>query len=215
MMRRQKSRPVLDQPQIKEKFERGKNVKRSHSTSAKVVLVLIGFSWAAGAGYGQDLQKGEAEATAQAGVVAGIGTHGSFGASIGAAATDQVFVFGEFSYIPLGGGSVEAFGFRAGGSAKAYGFNFGGQYLFPKSGSLAPYAGAGLGILHNSVKYSSSFGGTSSSVSASGTDAYLSLGGGARYYSSDRWGFKPEVMLFVGSNTYVRLGVGIFYQFGR
>ena len=121
-------------------------MKRSHSTSAKVVLVLIGFSWAAGAGFGQDLQKGEAEATAQAGVVAGIGTHGSFGASIGAAATDQVFVFGEFSYIPLGGGSVEAFGFRAGGSAKAYGFNFGGQYLFPKSGALAPYAGAVWGF---------------------------------------------------------------------
>ena len=127
---------------------------RSYFTWTKVVLVLISFSLGAAALYGQDLQEGEGEATAQAGVVSGIGTHGSFGASVGAAATSKVFVFGEFSYIPLGGGSVEAFGFKSGGSAKAYGFNFGGQYLFPKSGSLAPYAGAGLGILHNSVKYS-------------------------------------------------------------
>jgi len=115
----------------------------------------------------------------------------------------------------LGGGSVEAFGFRSGGSAKAYDFNFGAQYLFPKSGTLSPYAGAGLAILHNSVKYSTTVGSTTTTVSASGTDAYLSLGGGARYYTSDHWGFKPEIMLFVGSNTFVRISAGLFYQFGK
>src|SRR5262249_24225230 len=130
--------------------------------------------------------------------------------------TERFFGFGEFSYIPLGGGSIEAFGFRSGGSAKALGFNFGGQYMFPRMGTLAPYAGGSLEILHCSVNYSGTFQGTGVSGSSSGTDVYVGLGGGARYYPSSgngAWGFKPEVMLFVGPNTYVRLGAGIFYQF--
>src|SRR5262249_23242759 len=125
----------------------------------------------------------------------------------------RVFAFGEFSYIPLGGGTIEAFGFRSGGSAKAYGFNFGGQYLFPKSGTWAPYAGGSLQILHSSVSYSATIQGSSVSGSSTGTDVYVGLGGGARYYTSGPWGVKPEVMLFVGNNTYVRFGVGLFYQF--
>jgi len=190
--------------------------KKSFYWIAKVALVIFASSWAARTSYGQDLEKSEVEATAQAGLVSGIGTHGSVTGTIGTAVTDHVFGFGEFSYIPLGGGTVDAFGFRSGGSAKAYGLNFGAQYLFRKSGSVAPYAGAGLGLLHNSVNYSSMVGGTTTTLSASGTDAYFSLGGGVRYYAREEgWGFKPELMLFAGPNTYVRLGVGIFYQFGR
>jgi hypothetical protein len=188
---------------------------RSNFKWKNVVVVLISLNLGAAALYGQDLQKGQSEVTGHAGLVAGIGTHPSFGGTIGTVVTDKLFVLGEFSYMPLGVGSVEAFGFRSGGSAKAGIFNFGGQYLFRKSGSLAPYAGAGLAIVHSSVDYSSTFGGTTTSVSAGGTDAYLSLSGGARYYASDRWGFKPEFTVFLGSNTFVRIGGGIFYQFGE
>jgi hypothetical protein len=175
-------------------------------------LVVIGCLCAT-TGFGRDLEKGDVEATGQVGVVAGIGTHASYALSAGTAITDHVFLLGEFSYVPLGGGRIQAFGFQAGGSAKLYGFDFGGQYLFPKSGNIAPYAGAGFQILHNSIDFSTSTGGN---VSSSGTDAYLSLGGGLRYYPSsrsNRWGLKPELMLFAGPNTYVRIAGGIFYQF--
>ena len=190
--------------------------KKSFYWIAQVVLLIFASSWATSASYGQELERGKVEATGLAGLVSGIGTHGSLAGTVGTAVTDHVFALGEFSYIPLGGGTIDAFGFRSGGSAKAYGFNFGAQYLFRKSGLVAPYAGAGLGLLHNSVNYSSMVGGTITTLSASGTDAYLSLGGGVRYYPREEgWGFKPEVMLFAGPNTYIRLGVGIFYQFGR
>ena len=190
--------------------------KKSFYWIAQVGLVIFASSWATRTSYGQDLEKSEVEATAQVGLVSGIGTHGSLAGTIGTAVTDHVFGFGEFSYIPLGGGTVDAFGFRSGGSAKAYGFNLGAQYLFRKSGSVAPYAGAGLGVLHSSVNYSSTVGGTTTTLSASGTDAYLSLSGGVRYYLKEEgWGFKPELTVFAGPNTYIRLGVGIFYQFGR
>jgi hypothetical protein len=43
----------------------------------------------------------------------------------------------------------------------------------------------------------------------------MSIGGGARYYVKDRWGFKPELMVFAGEDSFVRLGVGMFYQFGQ
>jgi hypothetical protein len=190
--------------------------KKSFYWIVQVVVLIFASSWATSTSYGQDLEKGRVEATALAGLVSGIGTHGSLAGTVGTAVADNVFAFGELSYIPLGGGTIDAFGFRSGGSAKAYGLNFGAQYLFRKSGSVAPYAGAGLGLLHNSVNYSSMLGGTSTTLSAGGTDVYFSLGGGVRYYLGEEgWGFKPELTLFAGPNTYIRLGVGIFYQFGR
>ena len=121
--------------------------KKSFYWIAQVVVLIFASSWATSTSYGQDLEKGRVEATALAGLVSGIGTHGSLAGAVGTAVADNVFAFGEFSYIPLGGGTIDAFGFRSGGSAKAYGLNFGAQYLFRKSGSVAPYAGDGLGLL--------------------------------------------------------------------
>ena len=52
-------------------------------------------------------------------------------------------------------------------------------------------------------------------LTAAAASSGITLSGGGRYYASDRWGFKPELTLFVGSNTFVRIGGGIFYQFGK
>ncbi len=157
------------------------------------------------------------EANAQLGIGSGIGTHGSFGGGMGVALTPRIRGYGEFSYIPLGGSSssVGPLGLQVGGSARAYNFNLGGQYELSRSGSMAPYAGAGLAILHGSSSFSSSFGGTTVSGSSSSNDVYFNVGGGLRYFVNERWGWRPEVMLFAGPNTYVRLGGGIFYHFGR
>jgi len=157
------------------------------------------------------------EVNGQVGIVSGIGTHGSFGSGVGVALTSRVLGYGEFSYIPLGGASssIPALGLQSGGSARAYNFNFGGQYQFPKSDYITPYAGFGLGLLHSSSSYSSSFGGTTVSGNSSSSDLYFNVGGGLRYFVNERWGLRPELMVFAGSNTYVRVGAGIFYHFGK
>ncbi len=157
------------------------------------------------------------EANAQVGIVSGIGTHGSFGGGLGVALNPRFLGYGEFSYIPLGSASnsLPAFGLQAGGSARAFNFNVGGQYRFSRSGEMEPYAGAGLGVLHASSNYSTSFGGMTISGEGSSNDLYFNVGGGLRYFANDRWGLRPEFMIFAGSNTYVRIGAGIFYHFGR
>jgi hypothetical protein len=96
-------------------------------------------------------------------------------------------------------------------------FNFNGtlQYQFKRAHALVPYAGAGLGFLHSSFETSSSIPGFSVSTSGSSTDLYFNIGGSARYFVNERWGFRPELMVFAGPNIYVRIAGGIFYRFGE
>jgi hypothetical protein len=79
-----------------------------------------------------------------------------------------------------------------------------------------PYAGAGLGFLRSSFDTSRTGAGPGSFIAeGSSTDMYFNTGGGFRYYVNERWGFRPEFMIFAGSNTYVRFAGGVFYQFGE
>jgi opacity protein-like surface antigen len=166
-------------------------------------------------GFGQDMARGQVEATGQLGLVGGIGTHASIGGSLGYAYTERIFLQGELSYIPLGGGSVSILNVETSGSAKAINFNASAYYLFPTSGMVAPYAGGGLGITRTSANVSTTAGGVNFSADSSATDLYVNFGGGLRYHMNDRWGFKPELMIFAGSETYIRVAAGVFYQFGR
>jgi len=184
--------------------------RRMHICVAVISCILM----AGAVGYGQDLARGQVEATGQLGLVGGIGTHASVAGSVGAAYTERIFFQGELSYIPLGGGSVNLLGVESEGSAKAINFNAGAQFLFPRSAAIAPYAGIGLGILRSTASASTTFGGQTFGSDTSSTDFYVNLGGGVRYYMSDRWGIKPEFMLFAGSETYIRVGAGVFFQFG-
>ncbi len=162
------------------------------------------------ASYGQTV--GNVEVTGHLGIVGGIGTHGSFGGSIGAPISNRLILSGDLSYIPFGGGSVTTFGTTTSSSSKAFNFNGNLQYQFNPSHSVTPYAGGGLGFLHSSFDVNSS--GTLT-VSGSSTDLYFNVGGGLRYFVKERWGFKPEFMIFAGPNTYVRFAGGLFYKFGE
>jgi Outer membrane protein beta-barrel domain len=166
------------------------------------------------ASYGQSV--GNMEVTGHLGIVGGIGSHGSFGGSLGAPVSDRLILAGDLSYIPMGGGSVSVLGATTRSSAKAFNFNANLQYQFNAAHSVVPYAGAGLGFLHSSFSTSSNFLGPGSvNVQGSATDLYFNVGGGLRHYVKERWGFKPEFMIFAGPNTYVRLAGGMFYQFGE
>jgi hypothetical protein len=111
----------------------------------------------------------------------------------------------------MGGASVTAQGSTTSAGARAFNFNGTLQYQFKQIHTAIPYAGAGLGFLHSSFETS----GPSFTVSGSSTDLYFNIGGGLRYFVNERWGFKPEFMIFAGPSTYVRLAGGIFYRFGE
>jgi hypothetical protein len=54
--------------------------------------------------------QGNMEVTGHLGIVSGIGSHGSFGGSLGVSVSESFIVSGDLSYIPMGGGSVTAGG---------------------------------------------------------------------------------------------------------
>jgi hypothetical protein len=186
---------------------------------ARLVTVLAVCVFLTSAGYAQSMEKGQVEVTGQAGLVAGIGEHASLGASLGAAANERVFVLGEFSWIPLGGASTSGTSpggsFEFASSGRILTFMMGAQYQLRETRSFVPYVGGALGVVHGSGSFTSTIGGSTTQTSFSNSDFYVSFGGGARYYVSDRWGFKPEFMIFAGDDTFFRFGGGIFYQFGR
>lgn len=181
------------------------------------LITLFGLFIVSTAGYSQDMERGQIEATGQVGFVTGIGTHGAFGGSAGAALNEHVLAFGEFLFIPLGSSTVRVLGVNQNVSARGYNFDGGIQYQFRKHGSMVPYAGVGMGLLHSSASISNSFSfqGFNFSTGGSSNDFYVNLGGGARYYVSEQWGVRPEFTIFAGPNTFVRIGAGVFYEFGK
>jgi Outer membrane protein beta-barrel domain len=182
--------------------------------AAAVVCLVVASS-----GYAQQLDKGSVETTGQVGIATGIGTHASFAGTVGTAVTRNVFVLGEFGWIPTGGSSASgsspagSFYFNSGGNV--FSFMGGLQYQFKETHSFVPYGGLALGLVHSSGNVESTVGGSTQNVYESSDHFYVSFGGGARYYVKDRWGFKPELMIFAGDDSYFRFGVGMFYQFGR
>jgi hypothetical protein len=179
-------------------------------------LTIIGLFLLSRRSYGQDVEKGQIEATGQVGFVAGsINTHGAFGGSVAGALSENVFVYGEFLFIPLGSSNVSILGVNTSVSAKGYNFDAGIHYQFRKYGSIVPYGNVGLGFLHSSASISNTFSlnGLNFSTGGSSTDFYANLGGGVRYYVTPQWGFRPELTVFAGTSTFVRIGTGVFYQF--
>jgi Outer membrane protein beta-barrel domain len=194
-------------------------MRKTHRWILHIVTAFMGcLSFVAG-GYAQNLEKGDVEATAQLGIVAGVGTHGSLNGSVGTAITDKLFAFGELGWIPLGGANATVNGipggninFESGG--RILSFMVGAQYQLREMTLFTPYAAGALGLVHSSQSVTQTLGGTTTNVSLSNSNFYVSFGGGARHYFNDKWGFKPEFMIFAGDNTFFRFGAGVFYEFG-
>jgi hypothetical protein len=200
-------------------FNKEKPTLKNNNLLMQVIAAAVACLVVASSGYAQQLDKGSIETTGQVGIATGIGTQASFAGTIGTAVTSKVFVLGEFGWIPLGGanasGSTPGGSFELSTGGKVLSFMAGAQYQFNETRSFVPYAGAALGLVHASADFESSVPGSAQNVHVSSNNFYVSFGGGARYYVKDRWGFKPEFMVFAGEDTFFRFGAGIFYQFGR
>ena len=190
---------------------------KNNNRLMQIIAAAVACVFVATSGYAQQLEKGKVEATGQVGLAFGIGTRASFAGTLGAAINERIFVLGEFGWIPLGGasasGSIPGGVFEIDSGGNLFSFMAGAQYQFNPQGSIVPYAGAALGVVHSSGSFESNFNGEMQNISVSNNNFYVSFGGGARYYVKDRWGFKPEFMIFAGDDTYFRFGIGMFYQF--
>jgi opacity protein-like surface antigen len=171
-------------------------------------------------GFAQNLEKGDVEGTAQLGIVAGVGTHASLSGKIGKAVTDKVLAFGEIGWIPLGGttasvNSIPGSNINFESSGRIWSFMAGAEYQLRAMTSFTPYVSGALGLVHSSQKVSQTLGGATTNASVSSNNLYVGFGGGARRYFNENWGFKPELMVFAGDNTFFRFGAGVFYEFRR
>jgi hypothetical protein len=193
------------------------NINNIYRIRRVSLIAAFGLFVMTAVGYGQSMEQGQIEATGQIGFVSGIGTHVALGGSAGVALKERVLAFGEFLYIPLGSSTVTILGTNRSVSAHAFNLDGGLQYQFRKYGSMVPYAGVGLGVLHSAASISNtfSFQGLNFSTGGSSNDFYVNLGGGVRYYVTEQWGFRPEFTIFAGPNSFVRIGAGVFYQFGK
>jgi len=192
-------------------------MKKLSRTLPQIFIAIVACLAVSSYAFGADLEKGQVEATGLVGIVTGIGTHTVIGVGGGKAIRDNISLNGEFSYIPLGSASVNVLGVQSSYSAKALTFDFGVQYQFKQIGKFDPYAGLGVGWVRTSSSSSvtSSIAGFNLSGGGSANNAFVKFGGGGRYYMGDNWGFKPELMVFAGSNTFARISGGIFYMFGK
>jgi hypothetical protein len=161
-----------------------------------------------------EMGAGTTEISGVAGLATRLGgTKLGAGGTVGKALTEKLFLVGDMSYIPLGDYDSGPFGVQS--SGRLFGINGGIQYHFAGTETLSPFVTGGLGIWRSSASASGSFGGVDFNQSAASTDLFLNFGGGVRYYVSKRWGVRPELIISTGNGTFLRLGMGVFYQFGK
>lgn len=169
--------------------------------------VILGIAMAIGSGLtGAELAiaKGEDEGT---GVVGLADRTFLFGGTFTRGVSDSVGAWGEAYVLPGGTTSVEAV--NVSGSAMLFGGGVSYNFKNTVRGRFVPYASGGIGVLRATAR--GSFGGNA--FSGSGSSAYLCFGGGGRYYVNERWGIRPELMVYTGNGSFVRASVGLFYQF--
>jgi opacity protein-like surface antigen len=152
------------------------------------------------------------EAIGYAAIIAKHGAHGTLGGALAYPLNSRLAVVGELGYLPGASASTNFGGELVRSSGHAFDGGAAVRYLFPlKDPKLTPYAIGGLGF----VRSSASVRGLGFSGSASLTEVGINLGGGLRYQAGRNWGIQPELTMFLGGDSFTRLGVGIYYQFGK
>jgi len=200
----------------------------------QITLAVVLLAGLAGGALAAGLEAGKGEVSGFAGgvhVASGGGTHGAFGGTVGGAVHKNVFVFGEFTYVPLGGADafldISDLGtiVRADVSARLVDFGGGVHISIPTGNEkVVPYAVGGVGVSRSSASGSvtAQVPGRTTTISfdESSTDFGVNGGFGLRFYVKDNWGFRPEFKIaryFVegGGITVARFTAGVFYQFGK
>jgi hypothetical protein len=140
------------------------------------------------------------------------------------AASENLQVFGEFNYIPLGSASftVDAPGVPGSSRSSARLLNFGGGALFsfaPSEAKAMPYVAALVGNGRASFSASGTGSLGAGSVSGATNSLYAGAGIGLRYLLGSNWGIRPEFRyhryLQNGGGNLLTFTGGVFFQFGK
>jgi hypothetical protein len=151
----------------------------------------------------------------------GGGSHALGGGNVGYNVGDNVQVFAEVAYLPLGSTNLfSGYGASADISSKLINFGGGASYIAGRSGSKArPYLLAAFGDGRSNVSASYTVAGQRVSASGSSNEAYAGVGGGIRLMAGEHWGFRPEVryVRYVqsGGANVIQATVGVFVNLGK
>ena len=195
-----------------------------HQKTIRASWLLAGALLFSAAAFAQD---GKVEVAGFGGGLAmtGAGVNALAGGSGDVRVTDNLRVFGEFTYSPLSSLAASAAneasaltGVNVTAHVKLFDFGGGIDYSFGSS-KVRPYALVALGVGHTSVSATATVDGVSGTGSSSTDSAYVGVGGGVRIYAGQNWGIKPEFRYqryggSLASNSAV-FTVGLFYQFGK
>jgi len=156
------------------------------------------------------VKRCQSEMAGFGGGIFGLGTHPTFGVSSGLAFSRYALGLLEVSYAPSGSDTLLP---RADKQSPQNGhlfdFNTSFHIRIPVRERWAPYAIVGGGLLLNS--YQAITGSQGALMKINDYKFGFHTGGGLRYYVRDNWGIRPEFRVTVGSRTYTRLSVGVFY----
>lgn len=143
--------------------------------------------------------------------MAGPGSHPTVGLSLASPVSRHVVPVVDLGFTPLGNRA-----FRPDFASRVNRSNLfeltGGAHLrWPISSAFAPYLTVGAGLLHTS---SDVVVGQNMGTMREGDNHFaFSLGAGARYYMSRKWGVRPELKFYSSKRDFGRLSIGFFYQF--
>jgi hypothetical protein len=175
---------------------------------------LLISSWPA---HAQQMDTGVGIAAISGGAIFGLGAHGSYGASLGEAASKYLVPFIDFSYSPL-----TSYAFTYGANLTGKGLytsslldvNGGVKIRFPNKSDWVPYVGLGAGLLRFSSSTDTSGFGTTASVNRSNNEIAGNVSVGALYYVTPHLGFEMEAKGYGAQhNRFGRASAGIFFQF--
>jgi hypothetical protein len=157
----------------------------------------------------QGPEAGSVELAGGAGLVFNGGIHPAVGGAVAVSTTRHLAVGLEVWHVPLGRAALQSEAFEPSRfprtDSRALDLNGNLHVTIPtRVERVRPYAVFGVGLLHSSF--------TAMGRRQTATDFRASLGAGLRWYVGERWGFRPEIKVYVPDRTFARLGVCVFYQ---
>jgi len=145
------------------------------------------------------------EVSAYTGILMGMGTRATVGATSGLIYPPYFILFVDFAYSPVGTETIRPIVPRGVKDARLYDFSGGAHIQIPIHRRWTPYGILAVSVLCNTYE----------PVSTGKQSAYFGFqtGGGVRYFITENWGVRSELKVIVSQRTFTRLGFGVFYQF--
>jgi opacity protein-like surface antigen len=180
------------------------------------ILAIAGAAGSPAVLLAQAGSHGVGEVSGYGGLTVGpVGTRAAAGASTGLAFSRYASGLMDFSYMPLGAGTLQSFPpeIAIKGSA-LFDLNLSLHIRIPAKRRWEPYGILGAGVLFSSYQLASRGGaGVISYASRSDTDLGFETGAGFRYFVKRNWGVRTEMRYTVSHRSFGRILTGVFYQF--